>query len=735
MKNITPRLYQLTIAKSVLNKGNTLVVLPTGLGKTVIALLVAEKRKELGKILVLAPTRPLVLQHKEFFEKHGDFNKVSILTGSTKKEKRKQIIEESDVIISTPQTIENSLLEKLFDLSEFSLLVVDECHRTVGKYAYKTVVDFYVNQSKYPLILGLTASPSAAEEKIQEIMNNLRVKNIEVRTPYDEDVRPYIQNIQTEIKYVHLPEYILKIRRKMYDLKRELLEILKNLGYIRTTNPYQIGKKEILSLQNHLQTIEDKNPQVFDAIVVTAALMNLEFFIELLETQGISICYEHMNKFYISSITGAKKSARFLVSRSHFLEILNDLKIAIDKGHEHPKIDECVKLVLEHKDLDKILIFCQYRNTANILKEKIPKIVSCERFVGQATKDDDKGLSQKQQKEIIERFAKGEIKVLISTTVGEEGIDIPAVDLVIYYEPTPSEIRHIQRRGRTGRHKEGKIIILVTKNTRDEAYLWASRYKEKKMLQSLRKLKEMIGSKDYDIVLVTQNKSNDIKKLKIIADNREKSSNIIKNLISLGVDIKVEQLDVGDYVISEDVCIERKSGNDFIDSMIDGRLFDQLIKLKQTYKNPILIVEGKHSRNISENSYYGLISSIILDYKIPILFSKDEEETTKILLNLARREQLDLKKEVRKVNFKKSIPLSELQLKILESFPHIGPKTAKKILEKFKTIKRFINAGDLELFSIEGFGKKIIKDLKLVLETPYEEAKKIDFDHVLEKKD
>ncbi len=726
MKNIVPRLYQIAIANSVLNKGNTLVVLPTGLGKTLIALIVAEKRKELGKILILAPTRPLVLQHKDFFEKYGEFRYVVALTGNIAKEKRKMLFKMADVIISTPQTIENDLLEGRISLEDVSLLVVDECHKTVGKYSYKTVVDFYIKQSRYPLILGMTASPSSVEEKIQEIINNLRVKNIEVRTPYDEDVRPYIYSVETQVEFVELSEELKKVRNLMYDLKKILLEKLKNLGFIDSAEPYTMTKKELLAvqdmLQNALQNMEDKSSEVFEGIAITAALLKLEFCIELLETQGVTPAYEHLNKIWISSRTGSQKSLRILTEPRLFLEILYELKKLKENNIEHPKIEKCIEILKNNLDKNRILIFCQYRQTANILKKRISEITTCERFVGQATREEDKGLTQKKQKEILDLFKEGKIKVLIATSVGEEGIDIPEVDIVLFYEAVPSEIRLIQRRGRTGRHSEGKLIVLVTKNTRDEIYWWASKQKEKRMIRILKELKE----KAFEIS--TREIPEKIP-VKIIADYREKSSDVVRYLID-HANVQLQQLEIGDYLISEDVVIERKEANDLIESMIDGRLFEQLKKLK-VYKKPILIIEGQHSRKISENAYYGLISSIILDFGIPIIFTKSQEETAKIILNLARREQIDLKKEVRHIHVKKSIPLSELQLRVLESLPHIGPKMAKKILERFKTIKRFVNASELELFLTEGFGEKIIKDIKRVLETPYEEAKKIEFEDIL----
>ena len=114
--------------------------------------------------------------------------------------------------------------------------------------------------------------------------------------------------------------------------------------------------------------------------------------------------------------------------------------------------------------------------------------ISCERFVGQATKDAEKGLSQKKQIAALSRFREGEFKVLIATSVGEEGLDVPSTDLVIFYEPVPSEIRSIQRKGRTGRSAAGRVVILATKGTSDDVFRYVSQSKEKRMQKNMQQM-------------------------------------------------------------------------------------------------------------------------------------------------------------------------------------------------------------------------------------------------------
>ena len=163
---------------------NTLVVLPTGLGKTIIALILVAKqlKKENNKILFLAPTKPLVIQHAQFLKKLLTVNQdiITIFTGEISPEKRKKLWNQSRIIVSTPQVIENDLLTKRLDLKEVSLIVFDECHHAVGEYAYVFVSEMYQKQREDRLVFGITASPGNDISKILEVCRNLDITNIEI---------------------------------------------------------------------------------------------------------------------------------------------------------------------------------------------------------------------------------------------------------------------------------------------------------------------------------------------------------------------------------------------------------------------------------------------------------------------------------------------------------------------------------------------------------------------------
>ena len=199
----------------------------------------------------------------------------------------------------------------------------------------------------------------------------------------------------------------------------------------------------------------------------------------------------------------------------------------------------------------------------------------------------------------------------------------------------------------------------------------------------------------------------------VIVDNRENNSLVISELISLNNKLELKQLEVADYLIGN-IAIERKTISDLISSMLNKRLFKQLENLKQ-YENSLLIVENYPAlnlkeTNLNENAIRGLILSVSLDYKIPIIFTKDEKDTALFLSLLAKRKKAE-------ISLRSKIPLTpqqQLQF-ILEGFPNIGPKTAKKLLENYKTIKSLMNTPEDEIKKL--IGKRSEKFLELINKT------------------
>ncbi|MEM5815036.1 MAG: DEAD/DEAH box helicase [Candidatus Aenigmatarchaeota archaeon] len=498
LKNIELREYQKNIANNCL-KGNTLVVLPTGLGKTIIAIYVAIKRIEQfpnGKILFMAPTKPLNEQHFRSFLKFTDMEEknIGLITGKVKPYKRKYLYENCQVIIATPQTIANDLKNGRINLKDFVLAVFDEAHRTVKEYSYTEVAQAYVNQAENPLIIGLTASPGGEEERIKEVIRNLFIKFVEIRTEHDIDVRPYVKEIEREYIKVELPEEMEYVRKNLYEIYDEILESLKQNSIIFSKN---VTKKELLNLQDSLiktygNGIKDSK-YVLGMIKVTQAV-KLLYLIELLETQDITTFASYVRELYSSK----KHTEKILSSHKKFVEIYEMLPILEEKYKLHPKMKKLVELVkslIKENPSVRIIIFANLRDTVekitNLLKEND---IKSEMLIGQAKKE-GKGLSQKEQVEIVKKFANNEFNVLVCSSIGEEGLDIASVNYAIFYEAVPSEIRMIQRRGRIGRQSEGKVIFLLTKNSIDEGYFFSSLYKEKKMKKTLKMFRDSLIKK------------------------------------------------------------------------------------------------------------------------------------------------------------------------------------------------------------------------------------------------
>lgn len=487
---IKPRLYQEKIfAKAV--KGNTLVVLPTGLGKTVIALMLAIHRlkKFGGKVLFLAPTRPLVEQHKNFFDENFENFKSTILTGKVTPKKREELWKESNVIFATPQTISNDLISRRISFEEVSLLIVDECHRAVENYPYVWIARMYMKLSKNPLILGLTASPGSEKEKILEICKNLFIKNIEIRSESDSDVKEYVKKKEIEKVFIEFPKELKSIQSKLENCLRIYLRALKSMGFIESADLTKVFKRDILQLQGKLNGLiasGERSPEIWNALTNVAGAIKLMHSIELLQTQGIIPLRNFIDK--LKKQSKRVKASKLLFQNFEFRSAILDIyKTEI----EHPKFSKLKEILKkEMNENKKCIIFTQLRDTGKKICESIKEICKPKLFVGQRGEE---GMSQKEQAKILEEFKEGKFNTLVCTSIGEEGIHIPSIDVAVFFEPVPSAIRSIQRRGRVGRTKVGKVYALITKGTIDEKYYWVSFYKEKKMRSTLKKLSKDIN--------------------------------------------------------------------------------------------------------------------------------------------------------------------------------------------------------------------------------------------------
>ncbi len=747
LNGLIPRLYQETILATASQK-NTLVVLPTGMGKTAIAMMLAAHRFKCfpnSKIIFLAPTKPLAQQHLDTFKKHFEIEKEKLVlfTGETAPEKRAAQWTGAKIVFATPQGLENDIINSKIDLAEVSLAIFDEAHRAVGDYAYNFVAEQYEKKARFPRLLALTASPGSDEEKIAEVCKNLFIEAIEIRTDESPDVVSYIHEIDIKWIEVLMPEEFKKIRKFLVECFNSKIREVKERGLIdKNVAIANLSKKELIVLQASLHAQISQGEKDFDAlkgISLLAEAMKVHHGIELIETQGIAPLYAYMHKLITEARDSKVKAVKNLVVDENFKSAAYLCDKLFELKEEHPKIDVLKKIICEEaaqnkdkkKDI-KIMLFNQYRDTASKLNEELNKLegIKSKIFVGQLKKGET-GLSQKKQKQVLDEFRSGAFNVLISTSIGEEGLDIPQVDLVIFYEPIPSAIRHIQRRGRTGRHGKGKVIVLVTKGTRDEAYRWSAQNKEKRMNRLLIDLQRKFNSALKKVEQTERKKTNTLDiycgtKVKIYADHREKSSNVLKELFNNDVEVVLQALEVGDYVLSERVCAEIKTVPDFVDSIIDGRLLLQLKEIKQNFERPLVIIEGIEDiysqRKVHPNAIRGMLATIAVSYRIPILTTKTARDTAALLLIIAKREQEEQCKNFSLHGEKKALTLKEQQEFVVSALPGIGPEIAKNLLKDFGSVKNILNADEKELKKVDKVGDKKARKIKEVINSGYEKT-------------
>jgi len=501
LKGITPREYQQKIFETC-SKNNCLVVLPTGIGKTLIALMLTINRitkfpKE--KVVFLAPTKPLAEQHLKSFKKHLPelFGDIQLFTGAVNANQRKKIWQTADIILSTPQCIANDLKKNLYDLSETCLLIEDEAHRCIKNYDYNFVAKKYKEQAIHQRILGLTASPGSEVTKIKQICKNLSIEKVELRTRESEDVKQYLQNLEFKKIIVDFPPEFEEIKHILLKLFHGYVEELKK----RRVLFGPASKIGLIKLQTEMIkgiARGNKNFNYMLGVSACAQAIKIQHALELLETQTLKSFNTYLKKLFNEAAKKKSKGVIKLVAKPEFNFVYMQSNELLAKNQEHPKLGKLVEIVKEEKIKNKnakIIVFTQFRESATIIAKNLNELknIKAEVFVGQAKKNGT-GLNQKEQKRIIEKFSDGEINVLCATCIAEEGLDIPEVNAVIFYEPVPSAIRSIQRSGRTARLMKGKLIILVTKGTRDETFYYASRSREKKMHKVIENIKDDLAN-------------------------------------------------------------------------------------------------------------------------------------------------------------------------------------------------------------------------------------------------
>ncbi|MBS3093908.1 DEAD/DEAH box helicase [Candidatus Pacearchaeota archaeon] len=496
LQKIEPRGYQKEIF-DICKEKNCLVVLPTGVGKTLIALMLSIYTQEKNpgkKTLFLAPTRPLAEQHACYFEKHLPelFGELVLFTGKTDAEKRKELWQSADIIFSTPQCIQNDMKTGRYNLEEVSLLIIDESHRCLKNYSYTYIAEEY---KKIPIrkVLGLTASPGTDRKTIEQIAKNLGIETIEIRTRESEDVKPYLEELDFKVIRLEFPQEFKEIDAVFKKLYQRKIEELKNRKLLfeppTKTNVILLQKKLMQQIFSG-----NKNFNVLSGVSACAQAIKLSHAIELLETQTLSSVSKYIKNMYEQSAQKKSKAVQQIVKNEEFNRANIAISELLAKNIEHPKLLEVksiIENIIKQYPQNKTIIFSQYRETVVKIAEEVNNIpgIKAKIFIGQAKKLGI-GYSQKEQQEIMSEFRVGTINVICATSIAEEGLDIPEVNTVIFYEPIPSAIRKIQRAGRTARLMKGELIILVTNDTLDEIFHYASKSRERKMYKAIENIKK-----------------------------------------------------------------------------------------------------------------------------------------------------------------------------------------------------------------------------------------------------
>lgn len=486
---VDARAYQVAIAGECLNR-NALVVIPTGLGKTVIAsLVIAETLNRTGgKALFLAPSRPLGDQHARTLDSVLRLGSTTCLTGTEDQRRRARRWATRRVFAATPQVGLNDLRKELLP-KDLSIVVFDEAHKAVGDYAYAPLARELRAWCPAAFFLGLTASPGYEEEHIDEVRRNLFIEHVVPRTRENADVAPYVQ--ETELTWIEVQpsEIITKESSHLTKCVHERFNKIRKYGFLRNRKNTQVRIQDLNEV--YAQVFARRKggfaPYLFQASRQVNLARTRMHALLCIERQGL----DAFRKF----VQPKMKPGRTKLDAS----FVNDPRVQRAyraarrwKGPSHPKLEPLVRVVAKQvgrKSGSKVIVFAELRDTVEFLVDLFrAQGIGVERFTGQGTRQGRKGMTQRQQRETLARFAAGAFPVLCATSIAEEGLDVPQVDLVVFYEPVASDVRLIQRKGRTGRDAPGRVVILTTDRTADEGYLRAGMTRERRMKRLVRRL-------------------------------------------------------------------------------------------------------------------------------------------------------------------------------------------------------------------------------------------------------
>jgi ATP-dependent DNA helicase MPH1 len=499
--NLGPtRDYQFNIVRQGLFN-NMLVALPTGLGKTFIAatiMLNYFRWTKDSQIVFMAPTKPLVSQQVDAcFNITGiPRSATTMLTGEIPPAVRKEEWQDKRVFFMTPQTLDNDLRSGIADPKKIVLLVVDEAHRATGNYSYVKVVSFMRRFSKSFRILALTATPGASVEAVQEVIDGLEISKVEIRTEESMDIQQFTHRRKIEQILLDPSDEIIMVKDLFSKAFKPLLDQLCSQNAYWNKDPMSLTTYGLMQAQKSWLMSDAGRRANFGLKGMMRSLFSIltsvAHGIKLLNFHGIGPFYGTMRDFRAGVEERGDKAGKYrkqINDNSHFKTLMNRLETWVNKDDfvGHPKLTYLCDTILNHF-LDagegklpdgaphsgtRVIVFAEYRDSAEgicrVLNRHKP-MIRASVFVGQADSKRSEGMNQAKQIDTISKFKTGTFNVLVATSIGEEGLDIGQVDLIVCYDASGSPIRMLQRMGRTGRKRAGNIVLLLMRGKEEEAF-------------------------------------------------------------------------------------------------------------------------------------------------------------------------------------------------------------------------------------------------------------------------
>ncbi|KAI0460234.1 hypothetical protein F5B21DRAFT_453802 [Xylaria acuta] len=496
--NLGPtRDYQFSIVKNGLFN-NTLVALPTGLGKTFIAATVMLnyfRWMKTAKLIFVAPTKPLVSQQVDacFHIAGIPRSQTTLLTGEVTPALRAEEWNSKRVFFMTPQTLENDLSSGFADPKSIGLLVIDEAHRATGNYSYVKVVTFLRRFSKSFRILALTATPGSKVEAVQEVIDGLGISHVEIRTENSLDIIPFVHQRDEDIVTLDPSDEIILIKDLFSKVLQPLVDKLSSQNAYYGRDPMALTTYGLVKARKDWFAGPGRNANQgvkFMMMALFSMLSSLAHAIKLLSFHGIKPFYDSLAQFRDEIEGKGQKGSKYkrqIVEDASFQDMMTkmDRWVRNDNFVGHPKLTHLSNTVLNHfmdagegressaSSNTRIIVFSEYRDSAEeivrVLNRHKP-LIRAAVFVGQADSKRSEGMKQAEQIQRIQKFKDGEFNVLVATSIGEEGLDIGQVDLIICYDASASPIRMLQRMGRTGRKRAGRVVLLLMRGKEEDNY-------------------------------------------------------------------------------------------------------------------------------------------------------------------------------------------------------------------------------------------------------------------------